>query len=195
MSKFSTVADMKLNLLSAAKQMAGEPSQIMSLQEALDAGVIGNTAIAYFLGRINLFMEKLGVDVKRLRFRQHMGNEMAHYACDCWDAELLTSYGWVECVGCADRSAFDLTQHYKATGVKLCAEKKLSAPVTKDVTEIQPNKGPLGKAFKKDAKTISEKLAALSLEEITKMESELESGSASLELGHNKVSLTPDMVS
>ena len=21
-----------------------------------------------------------------------MGNEMAHYACDCWDAELLTSY-------------------------------------------------------------------------------------------------------
>ena len=71
-------------------------------------------------------------------------NEMAHYACDCWDAELLTSYGWVECVGCADRwaggwqgvltspsrSAYDLTQHSKATGVKLCAEKKLPAPVT-----------------------------------------------------------------
>ena len=33
-----------------------------------------------------------------------MANEMAHYACDCWDAEILTSYGWVECVGCADRS-------------------------------------------------------------------------------------------
>ena len=32
-----------------------------------------------------------------------MANEMAHYACDCWDAEILTSYGWVECVGCADR--------------------------------------------------------------------------------------------
>jgi glycyl-tRNA synthetase len=41
---------------------------------------------------------------------QHMGNEMAHYACDCWDAELLTSYGWVECVGCADRSATFLKQ-------------------------------------------------------------------------------------
>jgi len=38
---------------------------------------------------------------------------MAHYACDCWDAELLTSYGWVECVGCADRSAFDLSNHSK----------------------------------------------------------------------------------
>ena len=39
-----------------------------------------------------------------------MSNEMAHYACDCWDAEIKTTYGWVECVGCADRSAYDLTQ-------------------------------------------------------------------------------------
>merc|ERR1712241_370101 len=130
----------------------------------------------------------------RLKFRQHMGNEIAHYACDCWDAELLTSYGWVECVGCADRSAFDLTQHTKATGVRLCAEKKLPAPVTKDVSEIVPNKGPLGKAFKKEAKAVTDRLAALDLDEITKMESELESGMASLSLGDSTVSLSKDMV-
>ena len=41
---------------------------------------------------------------------------MAHYASDCWDAEILTSYGWIEAVGCADRSAFDLKNHAKATG-------------------------------------------------------------------------------
>ena len=46
---------------------------------------------------------------------------MAHYASDCWDAEILTSYGWIEAVGCADRSAFDLKNHAKATGTKrLC---------------------------------------------------------------------------
>lgn len=33
---------------------------------------------------------------------------MAHYAEDCWDCEIETSYGWVECVGLADRAAFDL---------------------------------------------------------------------------------------
>jgi hypothetical protein len=33
---------------------------------------------------------------------------MAHYAEDCWDAEVDCTYGWVECVGLADRSAFDL---------------------------------------------------------------------------------------
>lgn len=36
--------------------------------------------------------------------------------------------GWIECVGCADRSAYDLNQHYKATGTKLVAEKKLPEP-------------------------------------------------------------------
>ena len=92
------------------------------------------------------------------------------------------------------RSAFDLTQHTKATGVRLCAEKKLPEPVTKDVTEIVPNKGPLGKAFKKEAKAVTDRLAGLSLDEITKMESELESGMASLSLGDSTVSLSKDMV-
>lgn len=34
----------------------------------------------------------MGVAKDKLRFRQHMDNEMAHYACDCWDAETKTSY-------------------------------------------------------------------------------------------------------
>jgi len=33
----------------------------------------------------------------KLRFRQHMSNEMAHYAKDCWDAECHTSYVRVGC--------------------------------------------------------------------------------------------------
>lgn len=28
---------------------------------------------------------------------------------DCWDFEVECSYGWVECAGLADRSAYDLT--------------------------------------------------------------------------------------
>uniref|UniRef100_A0A914RA55 Uncharacterized protein n=1 Tax=Parascaris equorum TaxID=6256 RepID=A0A914RA55_PAREQ len=71
---------------------------------------------------------------------------------DCWDAEILTSYGWIECVGNADRACFDLQQHYKATNVKLTAEKKLPEPKTVQVTEIVPNKGVIGKAFKANAK-------------------------------------------
>ena len=46
---------------------------------------------------------------------------MAHYAQDCWDAEILGSYGWVECVGIAHRGCYDLTAHENATGQKLRA--------------------------------------------------------------------------
>lgn len=82
------------------------------------------------MARIFLFLYMVGVKPDRCRFRQHMKNEMAHYARDCWDAECLTTYGWIECVGCADRSCYDLTQHQLATGVRLVAEKPLPEPVS-----------------------------------------------------------------
>lgn len=74
-------------------------------------GVVNNETLGYFIGRVYLFLTRLGIDKDRLRFRQHLANEMAHYAADCWDAEIETSYGWIECVGIADRSAYDLRAH------------------------------------------------------------------------------------
>ena len=35
----------------------------------------------------------MGIKPAGLRFRQHLRTEMAHYACDCWDAEILMSSG------------------------------------------------------------------------------------------------------
>lgn len=58
-----------------------------------------------------MFLVHLGIDKERIRFRQHLANEMAHYSADCWDAEIESSYGWIECVGVADRSAYDLHAH------------------------------------------------------------------------------------
>ena len=46
-----------------------------------------NSKLGYFLCRIYLFMTKIGIHPDKFRFRQHMSNEMAHYAGDCWDAE------------------------------------------------------------------------------------------------------------
>ena len=54
--------------------------------------LIANETLGYFMARIYLFLIKVGIDPNRFRYRQHMNNEMAHYACDCWDAELKTSY-------------------------------------------------------------------------------------------------------
>merc|ERR1719495_1023568 len=159
--KFAGVTDTVMTLYSACNQMSGEPARQVKIGDAVATGTVANPTLGYFLTRIHNFLIKIGVDGSRLRFRQHMANEMAHYATDCWDAEILTSYGWIECVGCADRSAFDLTVHTGATGVRLAAEKKLAEPRTVDVVEMVPNKGPLGKAFKKDAKAVTDALAAL----------------------------------
>lgn len=78
---------------------------------SVSQGIIDNETLGYYIGRVYLFLTQLGIAKDRLRFRQHLGNEIAHYSVDCWDAEIESSYGWVECVGIADRSAYDLQAH------------------------------------------------------------------------------------
>jgi glycyl-tRNA synthetase len=86
---------------------------------------------------------------------------MAHYACDCWDAECLSSYGWVECVGHADRACFDLSHHSESSGVELSAYEKFDKPVQQQVVELVVDKKALGQQFKKDAKLVTDALEAL----------------------------------
>ena len=63
-----------------------------TIGHAVETKMVDNETLGYFLARIWMFLEKIGCDMSKVRFRQHMRNEMAHYASDCWDAELLTSY-------------------------------------------------------------------------------------------------------
>jgi glycyl-tRNA synthetase len=103
---FHEVQDIELSLLDRKVQLAASSQvETMTIGKAVSTGLVDDETLGYFLARIQLFLLKIGVDESKIRFRQHMANEMAHYAADCWDAELFTSYGWTECVGCADRSA------------------------------------------------------------------------------------------
>uniref|UniRef100_G3VL28 Glycine--tRNA ligase n=1 Tax=Sarcophilus harrisii TaxID=9305 RepID=G3VL28_SARHA len=90
--KFDSVADLTISLYSAKAQVSGQSAHKMRLGDAVEQGVINNSVLGYFIGRIYLYLTKVGVSPEKLRFRQHMDNEMAHYACDCWDAEAKTSY-------------------------------------------------------------------------------------------------------
>ncbi|KAL5007456.1 hypothetical protein ScPMuIL_016262 [Solemya velum] len=205
--KFENVADLEVTLYSGCNQMDGKPPEVMKIGQAVKERLIANETLGYFMARIYLFMVRCGVDPKRLRFRQHLSNEMAHYACDCWDAECKTSYGWIECVGCADRSCYDLTQHTKATGVKLVAEKKLPEPISftfhffnsshkvVDIVECQPQKSILGKAFKQEAKVIMEHLSHMTEQEVTVLEEKLKTKSGvELAVNGKTFSITPEMI-
>ena len=152
-SRFEEVQGTTLSLLNRNTQLAGSTKiDEMTIGEAVSTKLVDNETLGYFLARIQEFLLKLGVDKSKLRFRQHMANEMAHYAADCWDAELYTSYGWIECVGCADRSAYDLTVHRDKTGAALCVRETRAEPLKIEEYQINIDRKKFGPKFKKDAK-------------------------------------------
>lgn len=140
--KFATVADLHLPLYSRELQMAATAAErkpgMMRLGDAVASGVIANQTLGYFIGRTYQFFVSVGVDPKRVRFRQHLAHEMAHYACDCWDGEVETTYGWVEVCGLADRSAYDLTRHAEVSGNDLSAFERFSEAVVVEETKVTP---------------------------------------------------------
>ncbi|KAK4514810.1 uncharacterized protein ATC70_002415 [Mucor velutinosus] len=173
--KFDDVKDVVLTLLPKDVQMSGKTDTIqMAMGEAVEKKIIDNQTLGYFIARIYQFLDKIGIKSDRLRFRQHMDNEMAHYACDCWDAEIHTSYGWIECVGCADRSAYDLSVHSNRTGEKLVVREQLAEPRTVELWQVEINKKTFGPKYKKDAKVVEEALLALSEDQYAQLAKDLE---------------------
>ncbi|MEW5306522.1 MAG: hypothetical protein WDW36_008980 [Sanguina aurantia] len=173
--KFASVADLAPLLYSRELQMGEEKkAQPITLGEAVAQGIIANETLAYFIGRTWLFFKRVGIDPKRMRFRQHLLHEMAHYAEDCWDGEVETTYGWVECVGLADRSAFDLKAHSATSKQELSAYEKFPEPRFVDTVKVVPNRKELGLVFKKDAKAVMEGLEGMSSEQILAAKAKLE---------------------
>lgn len=174
--RFSEVENVELVLLDKETQLSGKTDlRKMTIGKAVKDKVVDNETLGYFIARIHLFLAKIGADMSKVRFRQHMANEMAHYACDCWDAEMLTSYGWIECVGCADRSAYDLTVHKNKTGAPLFVREKLGTPIQESKWFVDIAMKKFGPLFKKDAKAVVEVLEGLTQEQLEASAKDLES--------------------
>ncbi|XP_011036186.1 PREDICTED: glycine--tRNA ligase 1, mitochondrial [Populus euphratica] len=172
--KYSEVADLEFLMFPREQQVSGQSAKKIRLGEAVSKGIVNNETLGYFIGRVYLFLTCLGIDKDRLRFRQHLANEMAHYAADCWDAEIESSYGWIECVGIADRSAYDLRAHTDKSGVPLVAHEKFSEPKEVEKLVIAPVKKELGLSFKGNQKKVVEALEAMNEKEALDMKSSLE---------------------
>lgn len=172
--KFSGVKDVEMNLLSQERQLAGSGPLRTTIGQAVEQKLVNNETLGYFMARTQAFLIKVGINPTKLRFRQHLPDEMAHYAADCWDAEIETSYGWIECVGIADRSCYDLTVHGEATNEIMSAWVDFEdGPQTVQGYKITINKGSIGKTFKKDGQKIIKKLETSSDDEILKYQDEI----------------------
>jgi len=135
-----------------------EKTHRISLAKAVEKGIIANEVLAYFIGKTRRFLLKIGIKDEKLRFRQHKDDERAHYASDCWDAEALTSFGWIEIVGIADRGNYDLSRHSKFSGEDLSVFIPYPKPVVIKKKKPVPKMNVLGPVFKERAKKIAEAL-------------------------------------
>lgn len=61
----------------------------------------------------------LGIKKDNLRIREHLKEDLAHYAKACSDIEYLFPIGWSELEGIANRTDFDLKQHSESSGKEL----------------------------------------------------------------------------
>jgi len=193
--KFADVAGDVLTLFPAENQVTDGKTKDMTIGDAVASGLVDNQTLGYFMARTNRFLVESGISAKGLRFRQHLKTEMAFYACDCWDAEILMASGWVECVGHADRSCYDLDVHSRATKTVHEAAKRLDEPVMETVLACIPNKGGLGRRFKKAAKPLLAHLGALGSEEAASLRSAVEAGTLTLSVDGTDFEITAEDVS
>ncbi len=110
---FERVKDYELPFLSAEDQEKGANEvSILSLEEALEKGVLKKQGFAFCFYISHQIFTAMGFSSGNLRFRQHKSNEKAHYAHDAWDLEVRSQkFEWVECCGIHDRGTYDLGRH------------------------------------------------------------------------------------
>jgi glycyl-tRNA synthetase len=146
-----------------------------SLEKAVNDKIINNQALAFYMYLTQEFLISAGVDIKKFRFRKHAKNELAHYAEECWDAELYSErFGWIECVGIADRSAYDLNSHIKKSGTDMYATRKYDKPIIVKNKKIIPIMEELGPSFKNKAGEIKKILENMEVKKTEKLSIEID---------------------
>ena len=112
LEKFEEVKDTMIRI-----EIDSELKEV-TCQGAIDAGLIPNKFVAYYLGLLAEFYKKTGIDMSQSRFRKLGDKEKAFYAEVSFDFEVKTTIGWLELVACNYRSDYDLSSHAKKSKEK-----------------------------------------------------------------------------
>ncbi|MFP4628039.1 MAG: glycine--tRNA ligase, partial [Halobacteriales archaeon] len=156
-------ATLRLYPVGAQRDASGRYREL-SPAAAVEAGVIDAPWLAYFLGVTDRWLRALGVDPERLRFRQHLPDERAHYARDCWDAEVDLGGDWVELAGLADRGQYDLHHHAEASGEDYTVFRPYDEARTVERATVDPDMATLGPDLGSAAPRVVEALERLAAE-------------------------------
>ncbi|RZN61862.1 MAG: glycine--tRNA ligase [Methanonatronarchaeia archaeon] len=189
---YSEVKDIEVELHPTEKQLEDQPPIKITLQEAVDQGWIGSEIIAYYIGLSTRFFSEIGIDTEKLRYRQHLPDEMAHYASECWDAEAMSSrFGWIEIAGISDRTNYDLKKHSQTSGAELTAFERYEEPVEKQKTVIEPQMDVLGPQLKDKAQEVANTLIDMDPDKLKNM---LDSGPVEMNVNGETVKLDSEHI-
>ena len=156
------VADVEVRLYPATEQGTPDGEYLdTTVGEAVSEGVIGSAWVGYYLGVAQEWYERIGVDMNRFRFRQHLSGERAHYAADCWDAESEIDGDWIEIAGFAYRGDYDLSKHDAYGDDSFTVFKRYDEPRTVERATVDPDMSVLGPEFGGDAAAVAEALETL----------------------------------
>ncbi len=168
----------------------GGEEKTLTAGDAVKLGIVAHELLCYHLVLVKRFLVTLGLPESALRFRQHIRTEMAHYAADCWDAEAKTDrFGWIEVVGIADRTSYDLSAHEKQSGQELTAFVQYEQPGVVKKRVLTPKMDALGRKYKGKASLLAAAIKGLGQGEIKAFE---ENGYLNIELEGATVRLGPE---
>ncbi|MFW9769550.1 MAG: glycine--tRNA ligase [Candidatus Thorarchaeota archaeon] len=135
--QFDEIKNEELPLVTSQAQEKGDYKVVMTkMSEAIKKGYFQKPAYAWCVYVGYDIFRRMGFSEDKMRLRQHLMTERAHYAADAWDIEIHTdSFGWVECCGVHDRGNYDLSRHqeFSKQNLHVKVDKK---PVVPEVLEI-----------------------------------------------------------
>ncbi|MDN5327553.1 MAG: glycyl-tRNA synthetase [Candidatus Woesearchaeota archaeon] len=113
---FDGIKDKSIQILTREAQKEGGKAKTVKLKDLQDRATKWHL---YWLWEFYSFFVELGIKPENLRLREHLEDELAHYAKACFDIEYKFPFGWKEIHGCAYRSDFDLKQHQSFSKTKM----------------------------------------------------------------------------
>ena len=112
------VLNYKINVYDASMQKNSKKMKKMTVKEIINKNIM-NIWHAYWIAVEHKWFSYLGVNPDHLRARQHLPEELSHYAVDTWDLEYKFPFGWKEILGIANRADYDLKQHMHSSKTDL----------------------------------------------------------------------------
>lgn len=109
------VKDYKLRVLRLKNKKVEE----IKAKDLVTKKLVQGKLIAYYLARTQQTWNKLGIPLKKMRFREVDKDERAFYSLVTFDFEVETSIGWLELIANNYRTDYDLKGHMKTSGTNL----------------------------------------------------------------------------